>query len=419
MSRSAGASAGGVAATAEFAACRGAGRRIDRRVIARTMAVARATKPAISAISEPMGVPPLWSADTLATGLSFPVEPGATVGNRPEALPPGLAVGVGNAKPDAAMAGSVDELDGVGVPAASKVTEAVAAGLRARLAVLPVTVRLTAFRAVAVSGTLTAAWNSRCAEVASTAPRSHVDVPLPLAQPNVKVGAPAPAVADSWILASATLPPWVQAPTSHWAACPRSLVCCRGTTPTHKLTGVVVAAGAWNAVKTIRRLATPAAAVVAVEVLVGVAVGVVGDGVGVGVVSVGVGVGVDVVGAAEVGADVVGADVVGADVVGADDVDVVGVGVAVAVADALGDALTTCRGSQDSLSPGVVAAVALLVMAATTPPVAAVSRALPAIKVTALRRPCAIRVPSILIDITVKSIICREAVLLGVLRQGW
>jgi len=381
-------------------------------------------------------VPPLWSADTLATGLSFPVEPGATVGNRPEALPPGLAVGVGNAKPDAAMVGSVDELDGVGVPAASKVTEAVAAGLRARLAVLPVTVRLTAFRAVAVSGTLTAAWNSRCAEVASTAPRSHVDVPLPLAQPNVKVGAPAPAVDDSWILASATLPPWVQAPTSHWAVCPRSVLCCRGTTPTHKLTGVVVAAGAWNAVKTMRRSATlwaPAPAV-EVSVAVGEAVGDgVSDGVGVGVgVSDGVGVGVgvsvgadevgaDEVGADEVGADVVGADVVGADVVGADEVgvDVVGVGVAVAVADALGDALTTCSGSQDSLSPGVVAAVALLVMAATTPPVAAVSRALPAIKVTALRRPCAIRVQSVLIDITVKSIICREAALLGVLRQGW
>jgi len=392
--------------------------------MARTMAVARATRPAISAISEPMGVPPLWRADTLATGLSFP-EPGATVGNSPEALPPALAVGVGNANPDAAMVGNGDELAGVGVPAARTVTEDDAAGDRVRPAALPVTVRLTALRVVAVSGMLTCAWNSRWAELASTAPRSHADVPLPAAQPKVKVGVPAPAVDCSWSLASGRLPPWVQAPTSHWAACPRSVLCCRGTTPTHRLTGEVEVVGA----------------------------GVVGaDVVGAGVV------GADVVGAEVVGADVVGADVVGADVVGAEVVGVAvvgegegvgvvsvgdgdGVGVAVVgegegvgvvsvgdgVAESVGAvvpsagawnavrttrwpetlapvalvvaaveavALPAFKGSQDSLSPGVVAAVALLVMAATTPPVAAVSRALPAIKVTALRRPCAIRILS-------------------------
>jgi hypothetical protein len=79
---------------------------------------------------------------------------------------------------------------------------------------------------------------------------------------------------------------------------------------------------------------------------------------------------------------------VGVDVVAVAD----GVGVAEAfVADALGDALTSCRGSQDSLLPVAVAAAALPVMAATTTPEPAVSRALPAIKVTALRRPRAIR----------------------------
>lgn len=66
------------------------------------------------------------------------------------------------------------------------------------------------------------------------------------------------------MLASGTLPPSVQAPTSHWDACPRTLVCCRGRIPTHKLTGVVVAAAAvvvaaagvvvaaaaWNAART-------------------------------------------------------------------------------------------------------------------------------------------------------------------------
>ena len=69
-------------------------------------------------------------------------------------------------------------------------------------------------------------------------------------------------------------------------------------------------------------------------------------------------------------------------------------GVADGVAVALDDALATCTGSQDSLVPGRVAAVAPLVMAATALPVAAESRALPAIKVIALRRPCAIRVPA-------------------------
>jgi hypothetical protein len=376
------------------------------------MATPRAAKPVPSAISVPIGVPPP-SADTLATGLAPTVpELGATEGNRPAALPPGLIVGVGNAKPDAVMLGSDgDTLAPVGLPGARTPMEVDAAGAVARLAALPVTVRLTAVM-VAVSGTLTSAWNNRCAELASTAPRSHADVPLPLAQPKVKVGIPAPAVDCSWILASGTLPPSVQAPTSNLAACPRSLLCCRGTTPTHRLTGVVLAA--WNAVKTMAWPEPLPAAALVVDVSVGVGVGVevVGSGVGVDVVGSGVGVdvvgsgvGVDVVGSGVgvVGADVVGADVVGADVVGAElaGADVVGVGVVgvadgvvVAVADALGDALANCSGSQDSLSPGMVAAVAPLDMAATTPPEAAVIRALPAIKVAARRRPCAIRIPT-------------------------
>jgi hypothetical protein len=92
-----------------------------------------------------------------------------------------------------------------------------------------------------------------------------------------------------------------------------------------------------------------------------------------------------------VGAVVVGAEVVGADVVGA---DVVGVADGVPVAEAVADALANCKGSQDSLLPVAVAAAALPDRAATAPPEAAVSRVLPAIKVTALRRPCAIRIPN-------------------------
>ena len=97
------------------------------------------------------------------------------------------------------------------------------------------------------------------------------------------------------------------------------------------------------------------------------------------------------VGAAEVDVLAVGVGVV---VVGVADA----VAVAVVEADALADALAVCKGSQDSLLPVAVAAAALPVMTATAPPEAAVSRALPAIKVTALRRPCAIRYPQTHID---------------------
>jgi len=63
-----------------------------------------------------------------------------------------------------------------------------------------------------------------------------------------------------------------------------------------------------------------------------------------------------------------------------------------AEADAEADALTPDRDSQDSLVPVVVAATAEPARAATALPEAAVSKALPAIKVTALRRPCATRI---------------------------
>jgi hypothetical protein len=95
------------------------------------MATARAAKPATCAISEPAGVPPRESADTLATGLapSASGEPGETVGN--------------------------------GLAGAKTTPEAAAAGSVARSAALPATVRLTAVTFVAVSGTVTSAWNCR------------------------------------------------------------------------------------------------------------------------------------------------------------------------------------------------------------------------------------------------------------------
>lgn len=214
-------------------------------MIARSMATPRAAKPAPSATSVPTGVP-LPSADTLATGLALSVVPGARVGNRLAAFPPGLIDGLGNARPDETDSGDVLP---VGVPGARTIMDADADGAVTRPTALPVAVRLTEVMVVAVSGTVTSAWNNRCAEVESTAPRSHADVPMPLAQPKVKVGTPAPAVEARAILASGRLPPSVHAPTSHWAACPRSAPCCRGMTPTHKLTGVALVV-AWKAVKT-------------------------------------------------------------------------------------------------------------------------------------------------------------------------
>ena len=79
-----------------------------------------------------------------------------------------------------------DKLELAGLPAASTTTEADAVGSMERFAALPVTARLTAGMLVAVSGMPTCAWNNRWAEPASTAPRSHADVPLPFAQPKVK-----------------------------------------------------------------------------------------------------------------------------------------------------------------------------------------------------------------------------------------
>jgi hypothetical protein len=102
--------------------------------------------------------------------------------------------------------------------------------------VLPMTVKLTDVTVDAVTGTVTSAWSCRGAEFASTAPRSHEDVPSALPQPRVKPGAPPLAgVACNWIVASGTSPPVVQALTVHWAACPRSVLACARATSTQRL----------------------------------------------------------------------------------------------------------------------------------------------------------------------------------------
>mgnify|MGYP007135462986 CR=1 FL=1 len=164
--------------------------------------------------------------------------------------------------------------------------------------------------------------------MASTAPRSHKEVPSPCAQPKLKPAIPAAeGVTANRILRSGTLPPVVQASTAHCSACPRSRLDSRGATPTQTLTCAVVSA--------VKLAVVDAAALVLAE--------------GVGDAVVGVG----------------------------DVVVWVGVGVA-----------GTTTGSHVYVPGAVVAvtAAALSVVAARTPPEAAVTSTLPAAIVTAVRR---------------------------------
>ena len=96
------------------------------------------------------------------------------------------------------------------------VTAEDAVGACGRLAALPVTVSRTDVTLEAATGTVSCTWSCRCADCASTAPRSHSDVPSPLAQPKPKDGAPLIAGVD-WRrrVASGTFPPVVQALTVH------------------------------------------------------------------------------------------------------------------------------------------------------------------------------------------------------------
>jgi hypothetical protein len=346
----------------------------------------------------------VYADDVLAAGLApsgaGDGEPGSMAGNSPVALPPGLSVGIGAATPTGASPGS-EALIPIGLAGARMVMAADASGAVCRLAAPPIAVRLAEVTVVAVSGTVSSAWSCRWAEPAFTAPRSHEAVPSALPQPKLKCGVPAPAgFACSRIVASGTVPPVAQAYTAHWVACPRSPLCCRGSTSTHRLTCAVAAAAPALAMAAVKTMA-PRAAALAVDVgvaVAGVGVGVVGVGVGVAVVGVGVGVvgvGVGVVGVG-VGVAVVPVGVgVGVAVVGVGD----GVGVAVFLAVGLGDAAAACSGSHDSpLAPAVLARAVLAAdatlptLAATMPNEITVSRTLPAATVTTGRRARAKRI---------------------------
>jgi len=182
-----------------------------------------------------------------ATGRPFTLfdvlEPddGSSVGNRFAALPPGLSDGLvveetpgrsPTGSGDVVVIGAVDGLgdvdvdvdaeadaDGdvlvVGVTVPEIWTVADAVGFLVRLAAVPVTVNLTDFTDDAVVATVDLAWSCRCADVESTAPRSHDAVASSLPQPKLNFGATLDGVACSRTIASVRLPPVVQALTTH------------------------------------------------------------------------------------------------------------------------------------------------------------------------------------------------------------
>ena len=337
----------------------------------------------------------------LATGRVTPVpdapdaagEIGLTEGNSPPAslvgVSPGLSAGVGAPSPTPMPAPTPVPVLTPGTDCAGCVVVVVlpaglggatmliapdAAGPVARPAALTEAVRVTDETVVAVSGTVTCAWNCRTAEFESTVPRAHDEVPSPPAHPTLNVGVPVPAgVVASWSVALVTEPPVVQAATAHFAAFPRATLCCEGSTATHRL----VCAVAMNAVST--AALSVDVAVAAPDEVDGVEVtgsGVVGATVGGSVVGVSVaGVGVGVV-AAGVGVAVVGA---GAAVVAGGGADVAGLVVPV-------DGTGSVSHHPAPTVEAAVAADAVPAAAVRTPHQAAVSRRDPANAVVTVRR---------------------------------
>jgi hypothetical protein len=329
-----------------------------------------------------------------------------------------------------------------------------AVGSFARLGALPMTVRLTDVTVDAVTGTVSCASIWRGADFASIAPRSQADVPSEPPQPKLMLGTPPLAgVAASRTVASDTLPPVVHSLTVHWAACPRSLVAWAAATLTQRLgcvvyctvlaplcvlvavavgvlVGVLDGGGVFVGVLDGVGVGVALAVALVQVALVGVPAGeVVAEALTMARVVVtdadgralGVGFAVDFVAVAEgldfsvrVGAGVAFAEVVavalgwvgvgfavglvavGVGVVG---VGVVGVGVGVGdpeegELDGVGgvDGAADCaKGSHDSLLDVVAAFAAVLVARVRLTPEAAVTKTLPAIRVTVAGRACAKR----------------------------
>ncbi len=162
----------------------------------------------------------------LELGLGLGDGDGVRVGNRPEALPPGLSVapvvglvvgtlGRPTAGSGVVAGGAVGVVAGVEALAAVIVTVADARGSLGRPAALPTTVSRTDFTVDAVAGTVALASSCRSADFASIAPRSHDAVPSSLPQPKLNFGVRLSGVACSRTVALGTFPPFVQALITH------------------------------------------------------------------------------------------------------------------------------------------------------------------------------------------------------------
>jgi hypothetical protein len=188
-----------------------------------------------------------------ATGLSlarcatvepdFPVDDeGLSVGNRPEALPPGLSLPAGPLRSGRFSVVSGDDvvpLDALGAvvgrPDAVTCTVTDAFGSLTRLAALAVAVSRTDITEEAVAATDTPASSCRVDEVESTPPTLQAAFPSWLPQPKLKVGDWLAGAVDRRTVASGTLPSCAQTLTIHLAVSPRLMLAWERWTLTHRL----------------------------------------------------------------------------------------------------------------------------------------------------------------------------------------
>jgi hypothetical protein len=157
-----------------------------------------------------------------------PLGDGLSVGNRPDALPPGLsdAPVLELMETPGSVPTGTGEVDGVGVGGVVGVvvpliaTVSAAFGSLIRLAALPMTTSRTDFTVEAVAGTGVSASSCRWADFASIAPRLHDADPSLLPQPKLNRGVTLAGVACRRTVASGRFPPLVQALITHCAAAP-------------------------------------------------------------------------------------------------------------------------------------------------------------------------------------------------------
>lgn len=248
-----------VATSADAAALAALGRlRTDSRVTASMNATPSAASPAscASMTGVPIGIAlefaTRWATSRLPGLLPFGAGVGTadgfTVGNSPDALPPGarlvepaplivgrLPTGSGDVTPPppgrfpgvvppGGLPGELDEPVGVVVPGAVTETEVPAAAVLVRCAALSDAVSLTELTEVAVAGTVTLASTWRAAAPEVTVPRLHAAVPSWLPQPKLNAAFWLAGAAASLITTLEASPFCDHTPICQLAACPRAML---------------------------------------------------------------------------------------------------------------------------------------------------------------------------------------------------